>query len=189
MLDNKINLLHTEHMQRGLSATQSNIKPSRQAARRPLLSPGGRELGKTNSPRGIFLRGDAMKVREQYNSETLDMLMDLNNRLSFAHNKIKNGETMESIPGYDQYKLSDGVDPLAEAEVDALERGLLLCPFCNGAAMFEDAADGKIYASCRECGANVYSIDFEGAAKLWNLRAPNSASKLPTQKREYWTGY
>jgi hypothetical protein len=119
MLDNKINLLHTEHMQRGLSATQSNIKPSRQAARRLLLSPGGRELDKTNSPGGIFLRGDIMKVREEYNSETLDMLMDLNNRLSFAHNKIKNGETMEPIPGYDAWKLSDGIDALLKLKAES----------------------------------------------------------------------
>jgi len=96
---------------------------------------------------------------------------------------------METIPGYDAYKLSDGIDPTVEAEVDAMEKGLLWWPFCAGEAMFEDAADGKIYASCRECGASVYSIDYEGAAKLWNLRAPNSAGKLPTQKREYWTGY
>lgn len=43
-----------------------------------------------------------MRVRENYEMETLEMLIDLNNRMYFAKNKIKNGEPMEPIPKYEE---------------------------------------------------------------------------------------
>ena len=39
---------------------------------------------------------------------------------------------MEPIKGYDVWKLSSPVDDRAEQEVDAIERGLDVCPFCFG---------------------------------------------------------
>ena len=76
---------------------------------------------------------------------------------------------MESIKGYDEYKLASPYDDRAEQEVDALERGLDVCPFCFGPSYFEDSAHGW-HVTCSSCGVSMPGNDPEGAAEKWNKR-------------------
>ena len=64
------------------------------------------------------------------------------------------GVFMDSIPFYDDYKLASPYDDRAEQEIDAIERGLDVCPFCFGPSYFEDSAHGW-YVTCSSCGVSM----------------------------------
>ena len=98
---------------------------------------------------------------------------------------------MEPIKGYDVWKLSSPVDDRAEQEVDAIERGLDVCPFCFGPSYFEDSDHGW-YVTCSSCGVSMPGNDPEGAAEKWNKRIypPILREKQPMREgpRAYWPG-
>ena len=98
---------------------------------------------------------------------------------------------MEPIKGYDEYKLASPYDDRAEQEIDAIERGLDVCPFCFGLSYFEESYHGW-YVTCSACGVSMPGNDPEGAAEKWNKRIypPILREKTPMREgsRAYWPG-
>lgn len=98
---------------------------------------------------------------------------------------------MEPIKGYDEYKLASPVDESAEQEIDAIERGLDVCPFCFGPAYFEDSDHGW-YVTCSACGVSMPGDEPIDAAEKWNKRIHTPMLREKTLMREgprsYWLG-
>ena len=98
---------------------------------------------------------------------------------------------MEPIKDYDGWKLASPYDDRAEQEIDAIERGLDVCPFCFGPSYFEDSAHGW-YVTCSSCGVSMPGDEPVDAAEKWNKRIypPILREKTPMREgpRAYWPG-
>ena len=96
---------------------------------------------------------------------------------------------MESIAGYDSWKLASPYEDMNQDVIDIMERSLLHCPFCLALPFFEDSAHfANIFVACH-CGARISGEDYQDAAAKWNTRPAQIARKVLREgHRAYWTG-
>jgi uncharacterized protein (DUF983 family) len=93
---------------------------------------------------------------------------------------------VEPIKDYDGWKLASPVDESAEQEIDAIERGLDVCPFCFGPSYFEESYHGW-YVTCSACGVSMPGNDPVEASAKWATRP--TVGKLREGERSVWTGW
>ena len=96
---------------------------------------------------------------------------------------------MESIAGYDSWKLASPYEDMNQDVIDIMERSLLHCPFCLARPFFEDSAHVEnIFVACH-CGARISGDDYQDATAKWNTRpVPIARKVLREGPRAYWAG-
>lgn len=124
------------------------------------------------------------------NSLIVEAIIDMNNKLFYALNKIRGKNKMEEIPGYDKYKTESPEEYVDDAVVSTLEKTLSTCPFCARPPYFEDAADtDMVFVTCN-CGVRMEGDDWHDVTEKWNTRPqpPVEHKLLRDGPRAYWPG-
>jgi len=95
---------------------------------------------------------------------------------------------METIPGYDNWKLTSPEEYVDQNEIDILERTLTHCPFCLGKPFFEDSVKGW-FVAC-QCGARMPGDSAYTASAKWMTRPqlPKFSGAYREGPRAFWPG-